>query len=201
MYYSLNSYIKEALLHKPTTSFSNLGQRDVSVTCGRSESVKGLKVLLFWASWLWLVEELQQKNVFPRWTEAAVADSQQNPHLIKSGAALSRADSRAGRVSFEPVRTQISVRVNVGGFLPVTITHNLTALPPEREAEQDASPPRRPSPISAPVTFDQTTLSYIGPDALFMLPVWRWQQRVVKRSKHFCGKSQLRKTLEKFEVF
>lgn len=57
--------------------------------------------LPFWASWLRLVGELQQKKVFPRLTEAAVADSQQNLHLIKNAAPLSLADSRAGLVSFE----------------------------------------------------------------------------------------------------
>lgn len=55
----------------------------------------------FWASWLWLVGELQQNKVFPRLSEAAVVDSQQDLHLIKSTTPLSLADSRAGLVSFE----------------------------------------------------------------------------------------------------
>lgn len=45
--------------------------------------------------------ELQQKRVFPRLTEAAVADSEQNLHLITNTAPLWLADSRAGLVSFE----------------------------------------------------------------------------------------------------
>lgn len=48
-----------------------------------------------------MVGELQQKKVYPRLTEAAVADSQKNLHLIKKAAPLSLADSRAGLVSFE----------------------------------------------------------------------------------------------------
>lgn len=60
-----------------------------------------MRVLLFWASWLWLVGELQQKKVFPRRIEAAVADSQQDLVLIKNAAPLLLADSRAGLVSFE----------------------------------------------------------------------------------------------------
>lgn len=42
--------------------------------------------------------ELQQKKVFPRLTEAAVADSEYNLHLIKNTAPLWLADSRAGLV-------------------------------------------------------------------------------------------------------
>lgn len=62
---------------------------------------KTMRILLFWASWLCLVGELQQKKVFPRLTEAAVANSQENLHLIKNVPPLSLADSRAGLVSFE----------------------------------------------------------------------------------------------------
>lgn len=68
-----------------------------------------IRVLLFWASWLRLVGELQQKKVFPRLTEAAVADSQQNLHLIKNVAPLSLADTRAGLASFELVRRALTV--------------------------------------------------------------------------------------------
>ena len=48
-----------------------------------------------------MVDELQQKKVFPRLTEAAVAVSQQNFYLIKNAATFTQADSRAGLVSFE----------------------------------------------------------------------------------------------------
>lgn len=58
-------------------------------------------VLLFWASWLRLVGELQQNGMFPRRTKAAVGDSQQNLQLIKSAPPLLQVDSRAGVVSFE----------------------------------------------------------------------------------------------------
>ena len=77
-----------------------------------------LRVLLFWASWLWLVGELQQKKVFPRLTEAAVADSQQNLNLIKNAARLSLADSRAGLVSFELACRSLAVtwEVQLNGY-------------------------------------------------------------------------------------
>lgn len=60
-----------------------------------------------------MVGELQQKKVFPRLTEAAVADSQQNLHLIKNAAPLSLADTRAGLASFELVCRALTVTWDV----------------------------------------------------------------------------------------
>ena len=61
------------------------------------------------ASWLWSLDELQQKKVFPRLTKAAVSDSQENLHLIKISAALSLSGSRAGLVSFELGKRSLTV--------------------------------------------------------------------------------------------
>lgn len=85
-------------INPPSPSFKLGPGRDMSVT---HLILLSRKVLLFWASWLQLVGELQQKNVFPRLTESAVTGSEQNLHLIKNAAQLSLADSRAGLVSFE----------------------------------------------------------------------------------------------------
>lgn len=73
-----------------------------------SLNVSGLLTVLgILAVW---VEELQQKTVCPRLSEAAVVDNQQDFQLIKKAATLLQANSRAGLVSFE------LPQCNVGGF-------------------------------------------------------------------------------------
>ena len=77
--------------------------------------------------------ELQQKRVFPRLTEAAVADSQQDLHLIKNSAPLSLAHSRAGLVSFELGCRSLSVtwEVQPGYYHTHAHTHTKpTGSPP-----------------------------------------------------------------------
>lgn len=81
----------------------------IIVRSDSNEVITQIRVLLFWAFWLRLVGELQQKAVIPRLTEAAVTSSQQNLRLIKRAAPLLLADSRAGLVSFELVSRALSV--------------------------------------------------------------------------------------------
>lgn len=81
----------------------------IIVRSDSNEVITQIRVLLFWAFWLRLVGELQQKAVIPRLTEAAVTSSQQNLRLIKRAAPLLLADSRAGLVSFELVSRVLAV--------------------------------------------------------------------------------------------
>lgn len=122
-----------------------------------------MSLLPFWASWLWLVDELQQKRLSPRLTEAAVADSQHNLHLIKKAAPLSRADSRAGLVSFELGCRSLTVTWEVGrsryraaptALLPVWPTRQSKTLHPETITYLSSRT------AAAAATFDRTTQGY-----------------------------------------
>lgn len=136
-------------------------------------------VLLFWASWLRLVGELQQNGMFPRRTKAAVADSQQNLQLIKSALPLLQVDSRVGWCPLNSPAEHWQWR---GRFSLVTITLCCAATTWQGHAGLD--PQLHPKTITClstwnAATFDRSVWAYISPDALFMLPVWRWHEWVM----------------------
>lgn len=136
-------------------------------------------VLLFWASWLRLVGELQWNGMFPRQTKAAVADSQQNLQLIKSAPPLLQVDSRAG---WCPLNSPAGHWQWRGRFSLVTIT--LGCAVTTRQGHAGLEPQFHPKTITClstwkAATFDRSVRAYISPDALFMLPVWRWHEWVM----------------------
>lgn len=87
-------------------------KRHSSVTHSISCTERRVRVLLFWASWLRSVDELQQRKVnkvSPGLSGAAVDDSRQDLRLIKNAAPLARRHAEGqGSVSFEPRGLQVA---------------------------------------------------------------------------------------------